>query len=370
MSRRLTYKNSGVVYDTLDQCKRAAQKCALRTTTNVFRFGFRESSVGRGESAYLTETQTNFLAHVEEGLGTKNIIADEMYRLTGKSLYACIGEDAIAAIVNDMVVSGALPISCAMHLAAGSSEWFGDRKRYGALFNGWKRGCVKAGCVWGGGETSVLNGLVSPKRFIISGGASGFVQYKGQLIHPKRIQHGDAIILLRSSGIHTNGFTLARKVAESSLRGYLTQLPNGRTVGETLLTPSTIYVPVIEECLKREINIHYAVHITGHGWRKFMRAKRSLAYVIEKLPRGLPIFKFLQKSGEIDDREMYSTFNMGAGFALYVPQKEVKQVFDVCSSLGRRFKPLYAGHVERSSSRKVIVKPKNIEFEEKDLLIR
>ena len=272
-----------------------AQLAARETAGNINRLNdgeFREFEASRGESAYLIEATKSYLAHVEEGLGTKNLVADAMYALTGESYYDQIAQDTVAMIVNDIVTLGALPLSVAMHLAVGVSDWFNDEKRTRDLVNGWKNACNLARCVWGGGETPTLKGLVVPEAVVLSGSAIGIIKPKKRLIMGEKIQHGDSIVLIRSSGIHANGLTLARKIAEKLPNGYLTKLRDGRTYGETLLDPTYIYVGLIEDCLNRGVDIHYAVNITGHGWRKLMRATQPFTYVINRLPIPRLIFDF------------------------------------------------------------------------------
>src|ERR1700710_1214698 len=122
----LSYESSGVNYDQLDAFKRACQQEAAGTTDALKVHGLSEPAGIRGESAYLIETEHGYLAHVEEGLGTKNLVADEMIRLTGESFYADIGIDTVATIVNDLITVGALPWSVAIHAAAGDSAWFAN----------------------------------------------------------------------------------------------------------------------------------------------------------------------------------------------------------------------------------------------------
>ncbi len=371
MTDKMTYAGVGVDYDAMDPFKRMAQLAARDTANNIRRLGFSEVEISRGESVYLIETPDSYLAQVEEGLGTKNLVADDMYRLTGKSYYDHIAQDTVAAIVNDMITLGAIPVSLAMHLAVGDSNWFDDYKRCRNLVEGWKKACNLARCVWGGGETSTLKDVVVLESVVLSGSAMGIIKPKKRLI-TANIQHGDAIIIIESSGIHANGLTLARKIADKLPDGYLTNLEDGRTYGETLLDPTLIYVPLIEDCLNRGISIHYAVNITGHGWRKLMRATQPFAYIIEHLPKQLPIFDFLQKHGPVDDMEAYGNFNMGAGFALYVPGVDVKKVLDVIHSYEylNRFGACYAGHIERSDEKKVVIKPKGLEYSSATLGVR
>lgn len=149
--------------------------------------------------------------------------------------------------------------------------------------------------------------------------------------------------------------------------GYLTKLSDGRLYGETLLDPTHIYVGLVEDCLNVGVDIHYAVNITGHGWRKLMRATQSFTYVIEMLPTQLPIFDFLQEHGPVDDREAYGNLNMGAGFALYVLDTHADAVIHVAKQLGLR--AFRAGYVE-SGDKKVVIKPKSLEYASETLAVR
>ncbi|HEY5140878.1 MAG TPA: AIR synthase-related protein [Methylococcales bacterium] len=363
----MTYNATGVDYEAMDPFKLMAQVAARETADNIARLGISEVTESRGESVFLIEMPDCYLAHVEEGLGTKNIVADAMYGLTGKSFYNQIAQDTVAMIVNDMITLGALPVSLAMHLAAGTSEWFNDQKRCRDLVEGWKKACALARCTWGGGETPTLKGIVVPGTVVLSGSAVGIIKPKEKLIKGN-VQHGDEVILVNSSGMHANGFTMAREIAENLPDGYLTKLVSGRTFGETLLDPTHIYVSLIEDCLKQGIDIHYAVNMTGHGWRKLMRLTEPFAYIIERLPEQLAIFDFLQKHGPIDDREAYANLNMGAGFAIYVPKADIKKVIKVAKSLG--FKAFHAGHIEQSDVKKVIIKPKGLEYLGSTLAVR
>src|SRR3982751_2607285 len=155
----LSYEQSGVDYDQLDAFKRACQRAAAPTAEALAAHGMREPAAIRGESAYLIETPDEYLAHVEEGLGTKNLIADAMQKLTGRSFYRNVGIDTVATIVNDLVTTGALPVSVAMHAAVGDGDWFAGAGRAAELAAGFADGCRQADAVWGGGETPTLRGI-------------------------------------------------------------------------------------------------------------------------------------------------------------------------------------------------------------------
>src|SRR4051812_37757209 len=144
----LSYESSGVRYDQLDAFKRACQRAAKTTAAGLAPHGYAEPATTRGESAYLIEAQDHFLAHVEEGLGTKNLVADAVYAASGRCFYREIAIDTVATIVNDLITCGALPISVAMHAAVGDSNWFSDEKRANDLVAGFAEGCRQAGAVW------------------------------------------------------------------------------------------------------------------------------------------------------------------------------------------------------------------------------
>lgn len=360
----MTYAESGVDYAPIDAFKRLAQQAAQETA---------KASHVHGESAFSFEATEKYLAHVEEGLGTKNLIADAMYRYTGKSYYDSIAKDTVASIVNDMITIGAFPQSITMHLAAGSSELFRDKHRYQQLIEGWKNASIESDSVWAGGETAVLADIIRPDHVMLGGSAVGALSEKNNIAQCK-IADDDAIILIESSGVHANGITLARRIAEKIPDGYLTKLSNNRTFGEVLLDPAIIYVGLIRELLYAGIDIHYAVNITGHGWRKLMRGKTSqrFSYIIEYLPNQQLIFDFLQEHGPISDREAYGNFNMGAGFAIYTPQSDVKRVFEILHSPKNRNKytALHAGNIFAGNDTRVVITPKNITFTADELQIR
>src|SRR5512133_396837 len=178
----LSYEQSGVNYDALDAFKRACQKAAAGTTPCLQQHGLSEPAKIRGESAYLIETPEEYLAHVEEGLGTKNLIADAMLALANQSYYRNIGIDTVATIVNDLITTGAMPVSVAMHAAVGDGQWFSDTRRSNDLAAGFAEGCRQAGAVWGGGETPALKGIVDPSTIVLAGSALGRVRPKSNRI--------------------------------------------------------------------------------------------------------------------------------------------------------------------------------------------
>ncbi|HSU69709.1 MAG TPA: AIR synthase-related protein [Tepidisphaeraceae bacterium] len=364
----LSYEQSGVNYDRLDAFKRACQRAASSTTSALSAHGLSEPKDIRGESAYLIETPDEYLAHVEEGLGTKNLIADAMLKLTGESFYRNVGIDTVATIVNDLITTGALPISVAMHAAVGDAEWFADPRRSEALADGFAAACLDSGAVWGGGETPTLRGIVNPETIVLAGSAIGRIRPKPLRIAGD-VRDGDAIVLLASSGVHTNGLTLCRAIADRLPRGYQTPISDGRSFGAALLDPSVIYVRFVAALQRAGIQPHYAVHITGHGWRKLMRLGEPFVYRVSELPDPQPVFRFLMERGPIEIREAYATFNMGAGFAVYVDPAEASNCVALANANG--YRAWIGGSVSKQGHRKAVeLEPLGITFEADTLQVR
>ena len=366
----LSYEQSGVRYDQLDAFKRACQRAARTTAGLLGSHGYAEPASTRGESAYLIEAADHYLAQVEEGLGTKNLVADAVQAATGRTWYREVAIDTVATIVNDLVTCGALPISVAMHAAVGDSGWFADRARCEALVDGFAEGCRQAGAVWGGGETPTLRGIVEPHAIVLAGSAVGRVAPKQQRI-TGAVRDGDAIVFLASSGVQTNGLSLCRLIAQQLPAGYQTPIGHGdgRTYGQALLAPSVIYVNFVRACQQAGIGLRYVSHVTGHGWRKLMRLEAPFVYEIHT-PRPPPaLFRFLMQAGPIDLREAYATFNMGVGFAAYVAPADLDATLAAARACG--YDAWHAGSVRQEGARKAVTVPSlDLEFDGSTLQVR
>jgi phosphoribosylformylglycinamidine cyclo-ligase len=363
----LTYKASGVDYDAMDEFKRACQRAARGTAENLAAHGFKEPPVIRGESAYVIETPEGFLAHVEEALGTKILVADAMLELTGKSFYRNVAIDDVSTIVNDLATCGARPVSVAMYLAVGDAAYLSHPARRD-LVDGFAEGCALAGAAWGGGETQVLKGIISPGTAVLGGSAVGRIAPKSRRI-AGRVRDGDAIVFLASSGVQTNGLTLCRAVAERLPKGYLTPIGGGRAYGEALLDPSVIAVRFVAACQDAGIDLHYASHLTGHGWRKLMRLDEPFVYRIDFVPEPPPIFPFIVESAGLDPAEAYGTFNMGVSFALYVDAKDADRCVSCAKENG--YTAWNAGRVVKDGMRKAVeIKPLGLTYGGETLKIR
>lgn len=367
MNKKQTYAQSGVDYSVMDPIKILAQNRAQATAANLKLFGAREVSASRGESAYVWEESDAYRALVIEGLGTKNLVADAMRQITGKTYYDSIAQDTIAMIVNDLIVVGALPQVVNAYFAIGDSNWMRDKERAHDLINGWAAACKKIGATWGGGETPTLKGVIAPGTIDLGGSAIGVIKPKERLTLGDKLVPGDAIILIESSGIHANGITFVRSMAEKTPGIYEKKLSTGRLFGEAILTPTHLYVGLVHDILNSDVDVHYMVNITGHGWRKLMRASKELKYVLHKITEPQAEFRFMQAQAGIEDQEMYGNFNMGAGFAIYAPQADAQAIVKLAAA--NSLKAIVAGKVE-AGSKQVIIEPKNITFAGDTLEVR
>ena len=365
-STSITYYKVGDNYDIKDPVKKLAQTAAASTSKNLIKNGFPEVSQTRGESAYVWKQGKIFMAFVIEGLGTKNLIADEMYKKTGKTFYDVIAHDTIATIINDLVTVGARPLALNAYWAIPNNRWLEDKKRIKDLINGWKKACKIAGVSWGGGETPTLNGVLKD-TVDLGGSAVGIISSKDRLLTDSNLKEGDRIILIKSSGVNTNGISLIRAIAKTLPKGYLTKLKNGKAFGEEVLTRSNIYAKLIQDLLDSKIKLNYIANITGHGLRKIMRARQNFTYVIEKIIKPQEIFNFIQKKANSSDYEMYKTFNMGMDYALFMDRASVEEAQEIIRKNG--FTSIDAGFVQKGE-REVIIKPKNIIYKGSTLDLR
>lgn len=352
-----SYRDAGVDYETLDAGKRLAMTAALSTSPLLAAHGARALDDSRGEPAFVFELDDRTLAFVVEGLGTKSIVARQVLAEQGIDRFADVAYDTVAAIVNDLCCVGALPLVVNAYFATGSSDWYREAARSRSLVEGWRRGCVDAGCAWGGGESPSLAGLVDEREIELAGAAVGAVPQGRAAILGDRLGAGDEIVLVDSSGLHANGASLARLIAGRLHDGYATALPSGATLGEALLQPSAMYVGLVAELLSRGAPLTYMSHITGHGLLKLMRRPTALRYRIWKLPDIPEVLSFLVAEAGLDPKAAYSTFNMGAGYALYCSAGAGGEIVEVAAGLGLH--ACIAGAVEEGP-REVVLEPAGV----------
>lgn len=367
MKGKITYSQVGDDYSTKDPVNKLSQQAALSTAKNLKEFGFEEISETRGESAFVWKQDNYYMASVMECLGTKNLIADEVRKITGKTYYDVIAHDTVATFINDISTVGAKPLVVHAFWSIEDNSFLQDTERTKDFISGWADACNLAGATWGGGETSTSKGIIIEGTINLAGSCVGVIKNEKRLLLETKLKSGDRILLIKSNGLNANGISLARAVAKKLPEGYSAKLPSGITYGEALLTKSNIYSNVIQSLLDGEINIHYITNITGHGLRKIMRAKQDFAYIIEKLFGPQEIFNFIQKESGLGEKEMYETFNMGQDYAIFVPALDMAKAQQIISENG--FESLDAGYLE-DGSRQVILKEKNITFEGSSLDLR
>lgn len=361
------YKAAGVDYDLLDALKRAAMVAARSTSPALEKHGGRALERSRGEPAFVFEVGGLTLAFVQECLGTKSVIARKFQELTGENRFADVAYDAVAAIVNDLTSVGALPLVVNAYFATGSPRWLEDAGRGRELIEGWRRGCEDAGAAWGGGESPTLVGLVSPDDVELAGSGVGVLPAGRGPLLGDQVRPGAEIVLVTSSGIHTNGLTLAVEAA-AKVPGHLAEpLPSGETLGSALLRPSFIYAPLVADLLAADLPVGYISHVTGHGFRKLMRADRDLTYHVTDLPPVPEVLAFVVDTLGLDARRAYGTFNMGAGLALLVGEGAGEQVVARAAAAG--FTAVLAGTVQ-DGPRRVVVEPLGLTFEDTELSLR
>ena len=363
--KKITYSKVGDNYDTKDPIKKIAQVAAKKTQVNEQ--DFKEITDTRGESAFVWQQANILMASVVEGLGTKNLVADEMRKVTGKTYYDIIGYDTVATIINDLITVGAKPRVVHAYWAIEDNSWLQDKNRMTDFINGWRDACLFSGATWGGGETPTLKGIVEKNTVDLGGSAIGVIKNSKNLVTDKKLKTGDRIILLKSNGINCNGLSLARAVSKKLKNGYAEKLTNGQMYGEAILTKTNIYAKLIQDLLLADINLHYISNITGHGLRKIMRARGNFTYVVEKLFEPQQIFLFIQKHSNLSDDEIYQTLNMGQDYAIFVSSKDVKKTQSIIAK--NNFASIDAGYIEKGK-RQVVIKPKSITFKSETLDLR
>jgi len=366
-NKKITYSEVGDNYETKDPIKKLAQTAARQTGKNLLKHGFSEISDTRGESAYVWQQGNVLMASVIEGLGTKNLIADEMRTITGKTYYDVIGHDTVATVINDLITVGAKPLVIHAYWAIEDNSWLQDKKRMTDLITGWKDACDLSGASWGGGETPTMKQIVIPGTSELGGSAIGIISDKKNLIIGQKLKNNDRIIFLKSNGVNANGISLTRAIAKRLPKGYETKLEDGSMYGEALLTKSNIYAKLIQDLLGAKVDIHYISNITGHGLRKIMRAKEDFTYVIEKIIDPQEVFNFIQEQAGLTDEEMYGTYNMGMDYAIFLSEKDIEKAQEII--IKNRFESIDAGYIKKGD-RQVIIKPKKIVFKSETLDLR
>lgn len=260
-----------------------------------------------------------------DGVGTKLKLAFQ----TG--ILNTVGIDCVAMCVNDIICSGASPLFFLDYLACGKN----NPESIAEIVSGIVEGCRQSECALVGGETAEMPGFYPVDEFDLAGFSVGLVD-KDKIIDGSDLKSGDVLIGLASSGVHSNGFSLVRKVLDTENTDLSIDV-GGKSLAETLLTPTKIYVRPIKTLIKDGINIHAISHITGGGFYENIprMLKEGLAAEIHLDTFDKPeIFKLIQEKGEISDHDMYNTFNMGIGMILAVSPDQAEKALSILKEMG------------------------------------
>ena len=265
-----------------------------------------------------------------DGVGTKLRLAQLMNK------HDTIGIDCVAMCVNDIICGGAAPLFFLDYIACGKN----DPVRIAEIVTGITEGCRQSECALVGGETAEHPGLMPDEDYDVAGFSVGIVDEE-KIIDGKHLAEGDVLIGLASTGVHSNGFSLVRKVFDvehADLTSPMEEL-GGKSLGETLLTPTRIYVKAVKALLKAGVDIHAISHITGGGFYenvpRMMTEGLTAQIKLDSFPR-LPIFDLIEKKGGIPTRDMYNTFNMGIGMILALPAQQAAQALEILKAAGEQ----------------------------------
>ena len=310
----ITYRDAGIDIRKIKQSQAAIGR--LIASTHRLQRKVKTLS-GFGHYAGIVEIPGGkLLATHTDGVGTKVIIAQMMKK------YDTVGIDCVAMNVNDIVCTGAVPISFVDYIAANRN----DPEIFKQIVSGLVKGAKKSQMPIVGGETAILPDLIAGKKFAfdLAGMVVGILN-KQDMILGDMITPGDIIIGVRSSGLHSNGYSLARKVLLSkySLKDKVKGLG---MLGDVLLEPTEIYVQPVLEAI-RECHINGLAHITGGSFTKLLRLKKT-GYLLDNLPEPPPIFQIIEDQ-DVEKEEMYKTFNMGVGFCLIAPEEEEEMIDEI-----------------------------------------
>ena len=262
-----------------------------------------------------------------DGVGTKLKLAFLMDK------HDTVGIDCVAMCVNDVICCGAKPLFFLDYIAVGKNV----PERVASIVSGVAEGCVQSGAALIGGETAEMPGFYPVDEYDLAGFAVGIVDKK-KIINNKTMKEGDAVIAIASSGVHSNGFSLVRKVFDIENADIKTPMEElgGKSLGETLLTPTKIYVKSILSLIK-SVKVKAISHITGGGF--YENIPRSIpdgfgAKIDRKAVKILPIFDLIAKTGNVSERDMFNTFNMGVGMSVVVDKKDAEKAVEILKACG------------------------------------
>ncbi len=322
-----SYEKAGVNLEAGYEVVRRIKKHVASTSRpgvmgNIGAFGgmFDLASLGVKEPVLVSGT---------DGVGTKLKLAFAMDK------HDTIGVDAVAMCVNDVLAQGAEPLLFLDYVAVGHNE----PRKIEAIVSGVAEGCRQAGCALVGGETAEMPGMYGDGEYDIAGFTVGVVE-RSKLIDGSKVKTGDVLVGIASSGVHSNGFSLVRKIVSDNVFDLKKVYPelSQKMLGEVLLTPTRIYVKQVLEVI-RNCDVHGISHITGGGFDenipRILREGQGIE-VEEGSWEILPVFRFLEKYGKVPHREMFNIFNMGIGMVIALDASEAQRAIDLLAAQGER----------------------------------
>ena len=322
-----TYENAGVNleagYEVVRRIKQHVASTARKGTMgNIGAFGgmFDLSELGIKEPVLVSGT---------DGVGTKLKIAFAMDK------HDTVGIDAVAMCVNDVLAQGAEPLVFLDYVAVGHNI----PEQVEAIVAGVAEGCRQAGCALVGGETAEMPGMYEGGEYDIAGYTTGVVE-KSKLIDGSKVKAGDVLVGIASTGVHSNGFSLVRKIVADSGHDYFEEIPEfgGRRLGDVHHTPTRIYVQQVLDVI-RNCDVHGVAHITGGGFDENIPRVLHDGQGLE-IREGsweiLPVFRLLEKWGGVPHREMFNIFNMGIGMVLVLDESEAQRAIEILESHGEK----------------------------------
>lgn len=354
-----------VNYDVLDQVK---LKC-IEASKRTLEFSPYGRVKGLGGSANIFSLDLSIfkdslsLSLIPEGLGTadearpKDLDSNEL-----REFWYNIAFKVLSSLTNDAASSGLQSVAVGLYLPSSTPETVFTNEFLDGFLNGFVDGCKKIGCVYLSGETPQLKTKMYPGVLDLAGAVFAVALHKA--VDGSELGAGDKIVFLESSGPHENGFTTLRAFADKV--GYRSKLPSGVELWRAMNSPSVLYTPIVQEILRQGINVTGFEHITGHGWQKIMRSKKSLKYVIENPLPLKEVFSYFEEKLQITRSELVSIFNCGAGFAVFC-KDDPDKIIQIAKSFG--VNAACVGYVESSNNRQVVVPPWSVTLEGEQFLL-
>lgn len=323
----ITYAAAGVDVEAGDRAVEL-MKDAVRRAQRPEVIGGLGGFAGMFDASALKGMQRPVLATSTDGVGTKVAVAQAM------DVHDTIGIDLVGMVVDDIVVCGAEPLFMTDYIACGKVV----PERIAAVVSGIARGCELAGVALVGGETAEHPGLLDPDEYDVAGAATGVVEHD-DVLGPQRVREGDAVVALASSGLHSNGYSLVRRVVAAAGLGWGTHVDElGRTVGEEALEPTRIYTRMLLDLIRTDgLDVHALSHVTGGGLAANL-ARVLPAGAVATVDRSTwtppPVFSAVQRWGRVPQQDLEGTLNMGVGFVVVLPAAQADAAVRRCEALG------------------------------------